>query len=317
MDPLAPRNESGRALHIDGAVDPTVIRNARRLSRIWEMWAPDKFHEIEVSGSGAWRPRNLERAPDIHLFSGGVDSAFSLVQIGRRAPEPGHVLTVHGTDYTLENTRGFTRLLMKTDPLLEDLNYRRVVIRSNVAQHTKKTNLKLTHGFLFAGCLFLMRQIFHEGLIAADSTPELDMLVFPWGTNHVTNGYFAGEDFSMRTLSLDYSRADKTELLSRHPLACSTISCCKVRAKRPENCGLCTKCVRTKIMFVASTGAVPPIFAEAALTEAQVRSMDLSKRNEYAHFCDIYAKARDCGNLDKIPGFQEHLSAHRRAQSPA
>jgi hypothetical protein len=140
------------------------------------------------------------------------------------------------------------------------------------------------------------------------------MLVFPWGTNHITNNYFAGDGFSMRTLSLDYTRADKVEELSRHPIACSTISCCGVRANRPDNCGQCSKCIRTKIMFVASTGAVPPIFGDVTLTEAQVHSIDLSLRNEYAHFCAIHAKARERGTLDKIPGFEEHLFAHRRAQ---
>jgi hypothetical protein len=289
----------GVSIQLDGAVDPVVLSNARRLSRIWEIWAPSEFRRIQVSSSSEWRAPTGERASDIHLFSGGVDSAFSLVRLGRRSPEPGHVLTIHGLDFALDKIQAFEQLLRKTDPLLEELNYRRVVIRSNAGRYAK--TIWLTHGFVLAGCLFLLRQLFHEGLIAADRPPELDMLVFPWGTNHITNNYFAGEGFSMRTLSLDYTRADKVEELSRHPIACSTISCCGVRASRPDNCGQCSKCIRTKIMFVASTGAIPPIFGDVTLTEAQVRSIDLNQHNEYAHFCAIYARRASTGPSTKFP----------------
>jgi hypothetical protein len=50
---LLPRAmEEGFHLHINRPIDPKVAANAERLTRIWEMWVPDRYRSIKVSGEG-------------------------------------------------------------------------------------------------------------------------------------------------------------------------------------------------------------------------------------------------------------------------
>ncbi len=229
----------GKDLHIVGGVDPEVIGNAIRLAKIWEMWVPEKYLAVNVTCSEPWEPTNAARTRALHLFSGGIDSTFSLLQLGRHAHDVGHVLTVQGLDYAFENAEGFQGLISKTDPLLKSLNYDRVIIRTDVALAIK--NLALTHGFILAGSAFLLRQLFADAVIAADYTWEQDLVVFPWGTNHVTNRYFRGSDFSLQTSSAQTSRSEKAGLIAQSTLACSSLSFCGWCDFRLHNCGTCSQ----------------------------------------------------------------------------
>src|SRR5262245_8279229 len=49
--PLAMIN--GEDLHIDAEIDEAVLENATALSRIWEMWVPDRFAAVKVTASGS------------------------------------------------------------------------------------------------------------------------------------------------------------------------------------------------------------------------------------------------------------------------
>jgi hypothetical protein len=162
-----------------------------------------------------------------------------------------------------------------------------------------------------AACLFLFQDTFSNGVIAADYTWAQDMVAFPWGTNHVTNQYFAGSQFKMHTVSADKTRIEKLGYIANNPTACRSLSFCTDKKSRPDNCGVCSKCVRTKAMFLAATGVLPPIFNVYELTGQQIRKIDLNNRKEYAFFADIYAVARDQDRLFLIPDLELHLRRHR------
>lgn len=295
--PLAMR--SGSNVTIAAQIDPEVEQNAHMLSRIWEIWAPHEFREVQIVGVGhpAYAARSLGRT--VTLFSGGIDSTQALLTKDRRAGD--HALTICGLDYKLETDKGkFARLLRKTDPLLEELGLPRIVIETNAGQHSR--NLRLTHGFVLAACTFLLRDLFDDAEIAADFTWEQDMVAFPWGTNHVTNRYFAGTGFALRTVGAELSRTQKIAAISARLPEPQTLSFCGDRQYRPDNCGRCAKCVRTKAMFIATTGALPPIFVDNSLSESLIGAVDLSDRKERAFFAELFAEARERGRTDDIPG---------------
>ena len=304
---------SRSSIHIKGVVDPLVIRNAKRLSRIWEMWAPTRFREVKISADEMLSPSRQARGRDIVFFSGGVDSTFYLLNRGQR-PRGGHVLTIHGMDYKFEDSDRFSELIDKTTPLLRNLNYKRVIIRTNAASYSQ--GARLTHGFTLSGCAFLLGDLFDEAILAADYTWEQDMVSFPWGTNHVTNRHLSGTDFKIETGSMEWTRTEKVEAIAKNHIACDSISFCVNYDMRPHNCGKCSKCIRTKAMFIASTGSVPAIFKDASLVEADLQGIDLPDRNEYAHFADLFLHARARGNLHKLPGLEKAMTEFREKIAP-
>ena len=282
--------EEGFNLHINRPTDPLVAANAERVSEIWEMWVPNRYRSIKVSGEGGWSRGQSKRQNRVQLFSGGIDSTYSVW----KNRDGGYVATVCGVDKTDESN--IDQLIAKTDPLIEALNYRRIVIRTNAQREPSA----ITHAFTLAGSLFLLSDLFEEGTLAADSTYAEDMATFPWGTNHVTNEYLAGSDFSVRTIGADVARTDKITAIMGAGLDPRTLSFCRKRGVMPDNCGTCRKCIRTKAMFLVSTGSIPEIFADNSFTETLAKEM-AKNFSERVHLFDIYHCARNRGVLDKIP----------------
>jgi hypothetical protein len=295
---LLPRAmQGGFDVKITRPVDPLVAANAGLLSRIWEMWVPGRYQSISISGTGEWSRKQRDRLRRADLYSGGVDSTYSIVQFSDPRTR-GYALTVDGLDYQdeWEGAAKFAKLVAKTDPLLELLNYQRIVVRTNASLRPQA----LTHGFTLASCLFLLSDLFEAGTIAADRTPTEDMVTFPWGTNHITKAYFAGSDFAMQTVC-EISRVEKLAALGASKIALPFLSFCRKHKKLPANCGLCSKCVRTKAMFMATLGGIPHIFLDSAFDEQLVRTIELDGR-ERTHVLSLYSYAKDRDLQNTIPG---------------
>jgi hypothetical protein len=301
---LLPRAmEEGFNIHINQPIDPLVAANAERLSQIWEMWMPKLFRSVKVSGESGWSRLERSRRPQIQLYSGGIDSTFSILE-HRDRENDGFVATVCGVDRTEE--ANFPALVAKTDPLLETLNYNRVSIRTNGQRYPTA----VTHGFTLASCLFLLSDLFEGGTLSADSTFAEDMATFPWGTNHVTNEYFSGADFSVRTVGAEAKRTEKIAAIVHAGIDLSRLSFC--RKSIPDNCGICGKCVRTKAMFLVATGSIPAIFVNNSFNDEMLTRM--GEHSHRVHLFDVYNCAKDRGILNQIP-LLETLVEQCRAQS--
>jgi hypothetical protein len=302
--------QRGCDLHIEAPLDPVVAANAEKLSTIWQMWVPNRFSAVRVTGE-AWHPKQGFRGDGLMLYSGGVDSTSAL--LSGSGGGLSHVLTIQGSDFSMAREAAFSRLLERTAPLLERLNLRRFILRTNVRRHVRA--LEYTHGFILAGSLFVFRDLFSKGCFAADYTPEMEMLVFPWGTNRVTNAYFAGSDFTVQTVDGGTTRTGKVRRIAEDALACSTLSLCRNDDIKPDNCGRCRKCLLTKMRFQAVAGRVPPIFRDSTLTARDVASIDLREPAAYAAFAEIEAEANRQAGHHQVPGFKAHLSAFHKRRS--
>ncbi|RIA00708.1 hypothetical protein D1122_03405 [Cereibacter sphaeroides] len=296
MLPLAMK--SGTDLHVDGPVDPLTCENAERMARTWELWRPQDFGAVKVTALPGGS-RRTGRGEDLVMFSGGVDSTYMLLERGRR-PEPAAALTVQGMEYGHGADAQFQRSLRHSQPLLDALNYRRITVTSDLRQSVKGYH---TYASVIAGYAFLFGDLFKAGLFAADLSWEQDLLLFPWSLNHVTNRYFISGDFACRALNDDVTRAQKVEAIAGSPVALSSVSFCIDKSIRPQNCGRCRKCVRTKAMFAGLTGAVPEgVFLDPGpprITRADMLG------DERAFIFDLYQRIRERGRLDAVPGLQE------------
>jgi hypothetical protein len=290
----------GGRLVVDGPVDPVVIENAERIARAWELWEPAKYRAVEVTASEL--KAEASSGPDLLLFSGGVDATHMLLSIGRQKI-PAFALTMGKRDYP--DPAKFAALLEMTDPLLAELNYRRIVLKTNASDFPKGRH---QYAMELAGAAFLLSGVVGRSFFAADCTWEQDMLISPWGLNHVTNRYLRGSHFETRALYDDVSRAGKVDEISRSIAALNSVSFCKRKEARPRNCGTCSKCLRTKLMFVATGHAIPDIFIDRTFDAAKfIRKIDTSNRVERAFMVDAYQYARDLGVLASLPGIEDKI----------
>ncbi len=282
---------TGQDIHIHGRVDPVVLSNAKRMARTWAMWQPGKMHRSSITADEIVVPTPSPENRTATFFSGGVDSTHMLIATGR-LPKQGTAVTVHGMDYDLDAHAQFAELLSSTDGLLEQLNYRRIVIRSNASQIVRGSH---AWAMAIAGHAWLLSAMFQSAEMAADFTLEQDMLTFPWASNAVTNRYFQGSAFELEARGECVSRTQKVEILASNEIALRSSTFCKKKNLRPKNCGTCQKCLRTKAMFLVTGGLIPDIFIEQEFNESHWSQIDLANRIERAFFLDMYETAQERG----------------------
>jgi hypothetical protein len=241
------------------------------------------------------------------MYSGGVDATYALLKSGDR-DKRGYAATIFGFEYNDEAHKpGFAKLLAKTDPLLDRLNCQRIVIDTN-ANRWPST---YTHGLTLASSLYLLSDLFEVGTIAADRTHAQDMVTFPWGTNHIINAYFNGSDFTVHSIGDDVSRTEKVAAIAEHKIDPSLLSFCRQRESIPENCGLCNKCIRTKAMFLLTTGHIPDIFLDRTFNAELMQKLH-GKGHERTHVFDLYFYAKERDRLDAVPGLVDVVDRYRR-----
>lgn len=291
-------------------IDPVVVDNANRLAEIWSVWKPGQYTRVRLTSPPGWRRPARDRRPDLHLYSGGVDSTHTLVRRGRRDPR-GHALTLRGMDYKAASDETFGRFVAKTDGLAAHLGYDRVFLRSDLVMAridpVKHAEGSGSWGFFLASCLALFSDLFETGGISADYTEAEDLQVMS-SSNHVTNRYFAGSDFRVETFGSDVSRIEKVAELARVPEALASLTFCTIDSWKPGNCGRCPKCIRTKAMFMAAAGEIPPIFADRTLTRLQLTRFNLGNVSHLLFFLQVVHTAKRNGTLGRLPGLADFVA---------
>lgn len=252
-------------LHICGRGSPTTALNARRISEIWQSWLPRHLSRTEVSFSEEGRRDEPASDRELVYLSGGLDAAYTALKrlANGRSQD---VITIQGMDYTLDDEARFHALVAKTAPLAELLSGRRIIVKSDAYSLYERVELNLKrhhlgHIFALAGGGFVHAHGYNRLVLAADELLDGQFLTFPWGSNSATNFLFDDGSTRLCSDSEDIARSEKIALVRGSEIALKSLSFCWNRKVQPQNCGICKKCLRTKLLFLAVTGGVPPIFS--------------------------------------------------------
>ena len=302
----------GRPLRIDGAVPRRALENARRLSAIWGMWRPDLFSEVPVTARD-----EIEVAPKartcraIMAFSGGIDSTSALLDLCASGGLRPDLVTVHGMDYRRDDRDRFDRLLARTEPFRAACAGELLVARSDAASVMRRFGIAPEVGFSFqlAATCFLMENRYDTAHVAADFADFQEVMVGPYSTASAVARLFRHEGMGFHLLGLDKTRSEKVAQIAADPRALRSLSFCKDYATRPENCGLCSKCVRSKAMFHAALGEVPDIFLSRDFHPRDLERLDLSRRFEQIFARDILSLARRAGREAEFAALAARLEA--------
>jgi hypothetical protein len=274
-------------------VDPLALSNARKLVAVWNSWVPENYHFVEILSDHVSLASTPCATGRLFFFSGGLDSHSMLLRHSDFTPDD-KTLTIRGLDYPVQG-EGFDALRQKTQPILDHFGLARIVVTTNIARVVRK--LKLNHGFALASVGFLFSHAFKSCHLSADAKVQDEFLIFPWGTNSVTNRLFSATDYAMVTECLDEGRTEKVVRLSKYPEFLPGLSLCSDAGYRPENCGRCGKCVRTKARFYVMTGQVPPIFQEDAFDGGYIERLNFKDKVIFQSMTELFhASGPDLSN---------------------
>lgn len=285
----------GRDIHVDGPVSKTLVDNLDEFQSAFAMWLPD-LNIVGISAQSEVPAAAPATDEAVVAFSGGVDASFTAYRHifkkpGRRHRHLKTAMLVHGFDIPLGRERAFQRAVTTAERILEG---------TDVTIATVKTNLKpmlsvsweQSFGAALAACLHQFSAGHGTALIGSDE-PYKD-LVFPWGSNPVTNPLLGSDHLRVVTDGSGFTRTQKVAEIATWASARDNIRVCWEGPSTGRNCGRCEKCVRTILNFRA-VGAPSPKAFPADVTDQQIRNLRVRNDVQLQYLADIAHVARASG----------------------
>jgi len=200
------------------------------------------------------------------------------------------VLAVHGFDVSLSNATDFQELIDRTAPIRAQAGVHLRTLRTN-SKELRLQKWEDSFGAQLAACMHLLSAEFSTALIG--SSEPYDALVLPWGSNPVTDHLLSGGNLTIVHDGAAFSRTDKIAFLSGVPSAVQSLKVCWEGKQQGRNCGVCEKCVRTQLNFLAIGVTQPPCF-DAPLDLQRIPTIRIRNEALLAEFASIlqYAEGR-------------------------
>jgi hypothetical protein len=301
--------ERGEPLRVHGVLSRSFMRNIEELQLAWCCWKPERYQRIQVIPDHVVDARRIGNERAISAFSGGVDATFTAIRhANSKDPSRYHltdVLMVHGFDISLSNPEHFRRLRQRVKPLIDELGLVLNTVRTNSAK-ALQLNWDDTHAVLIAACLQMFSDHFQFGLIG--STEPYNALIIPWGSTPVTDYLMSGDLMTVVHDGAAFSRTAKIAEIVKHSTACKTLKVCWSGKDQGINCGVCEKCVRTKLNFLAALGVVPECF-ESGLDIGLIPNLSISNLTQLRELESIadFAEKRG-GSYDWLPPLKRRIA---------
>jgi hypothetical protein len=242
----------GVPVHVEGRVTPRALRNAMELQTYWARWRRGRLHPVAITADERVLP-GAPRPDAVALFSGGVDATFTLLRHGRPRPsaeaEPlAAALMVHGFDVPLADADGFARLVARVSPLLAERGV--ALLRASTdLRSALPQDWEDSHGLQLAAMLHQHADRFGIGLIG--SGEPIDLATLPWGSTMATDHLMSGDAMAMRHDGGGFTRSEKIARIAAVPTALATLKVCWAGPDPARNCGVCEKCIRTRLAMRA------------------------------------------------------------------
>lgn len=274
---------SKQDVHVEGPMTRSALLNLAAFQEAWCRWKPDVYKPIRIEPLSVTDDPPRAEARSIAAFSGGADAIFTALRHADDQFALNSVMLVHGFDVPTDRADQFSKLLERVRPLLDRLDLRPRVVRTNISE------LHLQDWFdsflaQISCCLHNYSHEFRFGLTGGGE--PYDALVLPWGQNPCTDYLLSGDRFSIVHDGAGFSRTEKIAVIAKDPVATAALKVCWEAADLSTNCGTCEKCVRTRLNFKAVGMDSPSCFA-GEIRPDQIRRIRFGNESQRAGWREI------------------------------
>ncbi len=243
---------SATDLRVHGSVSLSLLRNLDEFQAAWNCWCPDRYHTINVIPDEEVEGNVKASDKTVAAFSGGLDSCFSVWRhtrgdCGRLKRNLKAALMVHGFDIPLHEPDVFSRAAEKSRAIIKSVGLDFIPMACNFRKFSD--DWEDEHGAALASCLSLLSKGFSIGLIAGSHV--YNALLFPWGSNPLTDPMLSSDSFSIIYDSAGISRIQKAKGISEWEEAMCLLRVCWQGKHKDQNCGDCLRCIATALCFAA------------------------------------------------------------------
>lgn len=244
---------SGVDLSIDGEVDGALLEGVQEWADAWAYLRPDLFRPVHVRAERRQaEPAPVARRSGILAFSGGVDSLYAASEhLARSANADPALVLVHGFDLPLEDPDGFAVALGSAQAAADALGQPLAWVRTNWRQDFSR-HWTMEFGAGLVSVLQLWRMDAARAVLGSDEGSGYGFEVHPWGSNPATNHLLGSAWFPVVTHGFAADRVGKCSVVAQRPELLDVVRVCLVEEAGGRNCGVCEKCLRTKLCFAAA-----------------------------------------------------------------
>jgi hypothetical protein len=318
--PLAAIHGEAR-VRIEGRPCPMLVEGLRTVHAWWTSWGgmPTAAPEIETAASGNGHiPAGPRRA--VAFLSGGVDGLHLLLRNRRLycQDDPAYIrdaLFIHGIDIGKrardpENER-FGMTLRLLDPVAAETGIRILPCRTNLRHLPSQPGFYEHRHSVAALAAVGHAATLGPAFMFIGGTYPLNTPV-PWGSHPAVDGLFSSQRVSVIHDGARFSRLQKVRDIAKWPAALAALRSCPAKPLVQANCGLCEKCLRTRLELLAAgveeTGAFGPSLTPIELWEEAAPS-DVGDRALF--YVDLLPALRSRGFHSLCRVIEDKISAYR------
>jgi hypothetical protein len=303
----------GIDLEADFSVDAALLDGIDHFQEVWHSWRPDIFRNRIKITPAEERNGDQQASRDssaVCAYSAGVDSTFTLArhvsgEAGRSARRLQGAVMVHGFDMPLDAVDGFKSLYLQGRSITEHFGVPLYPVKTNWRQVVG--NWEMTFAAGLASVLHQFSGTHGAGLIATEESYANSIPV--WGNSFWTDRFFSSSSFRIESDGGAFDRIERVKYLARHPAVLPHLRVCWAGPRNGENCGVCPKCVLTKLNLVIAKVPEPWPFPQG-LTYALVRDMPIITAWQAKFLGIILARLEDDTPIDQglVDVVRERLS---------
>jgi hypothetical protein len=219
-------------------VSSDFLRSLWAVQRVFRQWNPG-FAVVDVDATIADLPRLNDGA--LCSFSGGVDSMHTFLE---HESEITHLLTIGGYDYVTGPKTDFDAVRAKIGAFARQFGKTLVAVDTNTRAVCDALKMKWTYAQGPILCALAVGLGFDTYIMPANHSYR-DLK--PWGSHPIVDPLWSTARTQVRHLGCDAYRTEKTAHIAAHPEALRYLQVCW--HSQAENCGHCSKCVRTALVL--------------------------------------------------------------------
>jgi len=290
----------GGTIKIDSeiGISKRLLSNIEILNLIYCDWNKD-LSPVTVDCATASRQESI---PGLAImYSAGVDSTYSLLRYEEQIT---HMVRLFGYQ-NLDNPKDTAQVIERDSAYATELGKRYIPVRTNFREYMNERKIGMASywGFpLYAVALALgfSRYIFPANYSYFD--------LHPTGSHPLTDPLWGNEQIQIDH-DICVRRSEKLKHIVKSPHALSRLHVCwRFPA---ENCGYCSKCVRTATtlrMLGAKTETMPDISVLDALRKERV-----STKEGLMYVVDNLLLAQDCGDHEVYNLLKKKIRQYERS----
>ena len=244
---IFPMMRMGGRFIFTGITDESLISNMKLFSKMWNIWRPNIYKNIEITSSELSYARRSNNGM-ITAFSGGLDGAYTTFKYKNcKKYSLEKSVMVLGADIPINNRSQFDIAFNNAKKMTDDLGIELVPLETNYRDFS--ANWEDEFGSVISSALGLFSSSYSNGAMAGGWS--FHDYVLPWGTNPITDHFFTSDNFHLVVDGYEYTRTDKAAFIKDWKVGVENLRVCWRNSDKSKNCGCCEKCVRTKLNFLA------------------------------------------------------------------